>query len=133
MRELLIAMGLLTAPFGLWLVAGDGIGTSGDISEAAPMPVLSDTAGLGQVEFAQACGGCHGARAEGTDRGPPLVHADYAPGLRSDQDIRHAVRNGVSAWRWSYGDMPAITGVAERDLDTMIRFLREMQRANGIG
>jgi hypothetical protein len=52
--------------------------------------------------------------------------------MRSDADFARAVREGVRAWRWWYGDMPPIEGVSGRRLERIIRFVREMQRARGI-
>ena len=77
------------------------------------------------------CTGCHGRLAEGTERGPNLIHPDYGPGVRSDAQLRRAVREGMPA-RLGYGAMPPSPDVSERRLERMITFVRELQRANGI-
>lgn len=133
MKEVLIACTMLSMPVAGVLVLGK---TAGHlmIADAGPtVPRLSAEAEAGREAFALQCAACHGPSAEGTGRGPSLLHPDYAPDRRSDAHFRAAVRRGVPAWRWGHGDMPAIAGVSEPDLAGMIRYIREMQAANGIG
>ena len=104
--------------------------------EAAPaavvVPALSDMAQSGEEAFNRACVLCHGLNAAGTGMGPPLVHQIYEPGHHGDFSIRNAVRDGVAAHHWRFGNMPAIPGVADDDLENIICYIRELQRANGI-
>lgn len=100
---------------------------------AVTMPdELSPQARAGQRTFAQACAECHGEAAQGTDSGPPLVHVIYEPGHHADGAFHLAVRQGVRAHHWRFGDMPPIEGVNERQVSAIIAFVRELQRANGI-
>ena len=41
-------------------------------------------------------------------------------------------RLGVRAHHWPYGDMPAQPQVTREDVGLIIRFVREVQEANGI-
>jgi len=132
MRELLIALAFIMAPLGLWFVAGDGASDLRELSDDTGVPALSEEAKAGRLAFAEDCAVCHGTLAEGTTKGPPLIHPDYAPGVRSDEDFRVAITKGVTAWRWWYGDMPAIHGLPPHRVRKMTRFVRELQRANGI-
>jgi mono/diheme cytochrome c family protein len=129
MKDLLVALALLSGPVAVFAIFGNfGPNSlareSGVITGAAPdSPVLA-----GLVEE---CADCHGRLAQGTARGPNLIHADYGPGKRSDDQFRRSVREGLPDQR-GYGEMPAMPGVSRRNLDRMIVLLRELQRANGI-
>ena len=86
----------------------------------------------GQKAFDANCATCHGAGALGTETGPPLVHPLYVPGHHNDDSIRRAVRNGVPFHHWFFGDMPPIVGVSDEELEQIILYIREQQRAGGI-
>jgi mono/diheme cytochrome c family protein len=94
---------------------------------------LSALAAEGRDLFASTCAGCHGERAAGTDRGPPLVHVIYEPNHHADIAFFLAVRNGVRAHHWTHGNMPPLSHVSESDVGKMVRYVRELQLANGIG
>ena len=95
-------------------------------------------AGCGSVEpdggelFAANCAACHGGRAEGTDAGPPLVHRLYVPGHHSDAAFQSAVKNGVFAHHWDFGDMPAVAGVSEEEVAAIVGYVRGLQREAGL-
>ena len=129
MKDLLIGLGLLSCPAVVFVV----FGTSGldAFDEGRGAPASSQLVDQGLVAFDRECARCHGRLAEGTERGPNLIHRDYRPGVRSDAQFRRAVREGMPARR-GYGAMPASPGVSKRRLQRMITFLRELQRANGI-
>lgn len=104
----------------LLLLAGTlGCGGNGDVEK-------------GRELFQARCATCHGAEAMGTGSGPPLVHRHYVPGHHNDDSIRRAVRNGVPSHHWFFGDMPPIVGVSDEELEQLIVFIRERQRAAGI-
>lgn len=69
----------------------------------------------------------------GTEQGPPLVHRIYEPGHHADAAFHMAVRAGVRQHHWRFGNMPPQPQVSEAELRTIIRYVREVQRANGIG
>ena len=86
----------------------------------------------GKRLFNANCASCHGLEAAGTDNGPPLIHLYYAPGHHNDDAIRRAVRNGVTQHHWFFGDMPPAPNVSDDEIERIIRYVRETQRANGI-
>lgn len=95
-------------------------------------PALSDTALAGESLFNAKCSLCHGANAAGTNQGPPLIDRIYEPGHHPDVSFRVAVRQGVRQHHWQFGDMPPVPSVTSDDVDKIICYVREMQRANGI-
>ena len=99
-------------------------------SEAGP--ALSDTARAGQELFDSNCSVCHGVGAAGTNQGPPLIGRIYHPGHHPDFSIRNAVSQGVQQHHWVFGDMPPVAGVSSDDVEKIICYVREMQRADGI-
>lgn len=82
--------------------------------------------------FAANCAACHGKQAEGTDAGPPLVHRLYVPGHHSDAAFQSAVKNGVFAHHWDFGDMPAVAGVSEDEVAAIVRYVRGLQLEAGL-
>ena len=107
--------------------------SSGPRTVAVAVPqTLSTAATKGLEAFRQTCAACHGDSAGGTDKGPPLIHVIYRPGHHADGAIRKAVAFGVRQHHWPFGDMPAQPHVTGADVDAIIAFLRETQRANGI-
>ena len=96
------------------------------------VPDLSDTAQAGEQMFNANCALCHGPNASGTNLGPPLVHQIYEPGHHQDFTIQSAVRNGVPAHHWQFGNMPPVPTVSDEDVPNIICYIRELQRANGI-
>jgi len=129
MKDLLIGLGLLSSPVVVFMAFGTSGLDAFDEGSGATVSFVSVEHGL--VAFAGECAGCHGRLAEGTERGPNLIHRDYGPGVRSDAQFRRAVREGMPARR-GYGAMPSSPGISERRLERMITFVRELQRANGI-
>lgn len=96
------------------------------------VPPLSATAQRGQAVFEQDCKICHGMNAGGSVNGPPLVHLIYAPNHHADITFFMAVKLGVQAHHWTFGNMPPIRGVSEDKITQITMFVRELQKANGI-
>ena len=96
------------------------------------VPAFSAEAEAGQALFEENCMTCHGPHATGTDQGPPLVHRIYEPNHHADISFILAVRNGVRAHHWPFGNMAPVEGVSDEDTIKIIRYVRELQRANGI-
>jgi mono/diheme cytochrome c family protein len=94
---------------------------------------LSSLARQGKVLFEANCADCHGERAGGSDKGPPLVHVIYRPGHHADASFVLAAANGVRAHHWPFGNMPPQPQVTETEVGAITRYVRELQRANGIG
>ena len=99
---------------------------------AVVVPDLSSNARAGEQVFNANCALCHGPNASGTALGPPLVHKIYEPGHHQDFTIQSAVRNGVPAHHWPFGNMPPVPVVSDEDIPNIICYIRELQRANGI-
>jgi len=93
---------------------------------------LSDQAIEGQVLFDEHCAACHGANAAGSENGPPFVHKVYEPGHHADVSFLLATQRGVRAHHWKFGDMPPQPEVTPDDVELIVSYVREMQRANGI-
>lgn len=86
----------------------------------------------GKEYFENDCAACHGQNGIGTENGPPLVHKIYEPGHHSDQSFYRAVSVGVRQHHWSFGNMPARPDVSQDEVTAIIKYVRELQRANGI-
>jgi len=86
----------------------------------------------GKVAFATHCAECHGANATGTDKGPPLIHRYYEPSHHADFAFVRAVRFGVRQHHWRFGNMPPQPEVSQEEINLIIGYVRELQRANGI-
>lgn len=104
--------------------------------EAVTVKVQTTTLSLeaqqGESLFQANCQVCHGVNAAGTKLGPPLIHNIYNPGHHSDESFYLAAAIGVRQHHWSYGDMPAQPQVSREQVTAIIRFIRELQEANGI-
>ena len=93
---------------------------------------LSVTARVGEKLFNANCSACHGAGAAGTSLGPPLMDRVYHPGHHPDFSIRNAVSQGVRQHHWTFGDMAPVAGVSSDEVEKIICYVREMQRAEGL-
>jgi len=120
---LLLGIGLLVAP----LVSPEG-SASIDVTE----PVLSAQATIGKVAYDANCAACHGKKAAGSKQGPPLIHAIYNPGHHGDEAFFRAVKGGVPQHHWSFGNMPARPGISDPQIAAIVKYVREVQVANGI-
>lgn len=93
---------------------------------------LSPEAASGKALFMANCQRCHGANGAGSDQGPPLVHKIYEPGHHGDISFQRAAEFGVKAHHWRFGDMPPVPGISADQVALVVRYVRELQRANGI-
>jgi mono/diheme cytochrome c family protein len=121
------------------VVAGAGIAISqffslsgGSAARTVKVPALSPLALSGKQAFDKNCAQCHGANGAGSDKGPPLVHDIYNPGHHGDGAFVSATRNGTRAHHWNFGDMKPLPKVTDKEIAAIIRYVRELQRANGI-
>ncbi len=97
-----------------------------------PLPPTPTVLFAGDSLFVVHCRQCHGQHALGSDRGPPLLHATYAPGHHADIAFLLAVRNGVRAHHWRYGDMPAIAALTDAQVGEITAYVRWLQVEAGI-
>jgi len=106
----------------------------GDPLQTVKVPaVLSDAAQIGKRAFEAKCAVCHGVNAVGQNGvAPPLVHRIYEPNHHSDGAFVLAAKNGVQSHHWSFGNMPPIKGLTDADVKYIARYIRELQKENGI-
>ena len=111
-----------------------GIGVEPEVSEGGDVAgaSLSGMARAGEAVFNANCSLCHGVGATGTNQGPPLVDRIYEPGHHPDFSIRNAVAQGVRQHHWVFGDMAPVPGVSDDDVESVVCYIREIQRAGGI-
>ncbi len=131
MRDVFIACTMLSIPAAVVLVLGKTASALFFEPEAAA--AQSPEAEAGRAAFAARCADCHGADARGTAQGPALVHPHYAPGRRSDADLRRAVLEGQPARLWDYGDMPASPDLDDATVAALVAYIRAAQAADGPG
>lgn len=96
------------------------------------VPELSAEAKNGKVAFETHCVQCHGANASGSDRGPSLIDRIYESMHHGDFSFVRAVTLGVPQHHWLFGSMPAQPQVTRQEIDPIIVYIRELQKANGI-
>ena len=123
-RRLALLLVALAAAIALLAACGDSDG------DATPVITFEGTDGTSL--FAQACAGCHGTDLNGTDQGPPFLHAFYVPGHHGDSAFLLAARRGVRSHHWNFGDMPPVEGITDEQVEAIVAFVREQQRAVGI-
>ncbi len=96
------------------------------------VPELSTTALAGKKKYDDYCAACHGENGAGTEQGPPLVYDTYNPGHHADQAFFLAAKTGVKSHHWRFGNMPPQPQAKEREIAKIVRYIRELQTANGI-
>ena len=96
------------------------------------LPELSALAQRGKVVFDEKCSTCHGINGAGTKQGPPLIHKTYNPGHHNNEAFYRAVKNGVVKHHWNFDNMAPIPDVSQRQVSHIVRYVRELQEANGI-
>jgi len=72
----------------------------------------------------------HGAGGTGT--APPPIHPIYKPRHHPDAAFLRAAMDAVQSHHWSFGDMPPVEGISEKEVELIATFIRDVQRANGI-
>lgn len=131
--EILIAVVILGGlGVAAWQALGGTSGRSSAQTVDVKIPTLSAQAVAGRTAFDANCAQCHGKSGSGTDKGPPLVHDIYNPGHHADEAFRRAVRQGVVQHHWPYGNMAALPNVTDSQVAEIVRYVRELQAANGI-
>lgn len=102
-------------------------GTDTDADVAGSEPQLD----RGAHFYAQTCASCHGDDLRGTDRGPSHLSIVYEPNHHTDDSFRNAIANGAPQHHWSFGDMPAVGGLSDSDVEAVIAFVRAEQERQG--
>ena len=117
----------------LFFSGKNGTGSGVAIASVTVPGSLSARAQTGQKIYEANCASCHGRHAAGQDGvAPPLVHIIYEPGHHGDESFQRAVARGVRAHHWRFGNMPPVDGLTRRDVASVVAYVRELQRANGI-
>lgn len=94
---------------------------------------LTQSAKIGKAAFDAKCAACHGPDAVGQlEVAPPLVHKIYEPSHHGDEAFQRAVAVGVRGHHWPFGNMPPVEGLTRGDVQMIVAYIRELQRANGI-
>ena len=107
--------------------------SSGAALVSVVVPDLSADGKQGEGLFNRSCASCHGKNAAGQDGvAPPLVHVIYEPNHHGDAAFHVAAKNGVRSHHWPFGNMPPVEGITDPELDKIVDYVRELQRANGI-
>jgi mono/diheme cytochrome c family protein len=86
----------------------------------------------GKTLFKKYCIACHGAQGAGSANGPPLIHKVYEPSHHGDQSFYNAALNGARQHHWQFGDMPPVPGIKLAEVVAITKYIRAIQRANGI-
>ena len=129
---LVLGGGLIVGAWAFWSSSNDQ-SSAQRAYEAAAVVALSPEGERGRLHFNQNCAECHGRDATGGPGGPPLIHKIYEPSHHGDGAFRLAVQRGVVQHHWDFGNMPAMPDrVAPDEVEDIIVFIRETQRANGI-
>ena len=86
----------------------------------------------GTQVYAETCASCHGDDLRGTDKGPSHLSIVYEPNHHPDESFRNAIANGAPQHHWSFGDMPAVGGLSDGDVEAVIAFVRAEQERQGL-
>lgn len=106
-----------------------GLAACGGSDEQA-LPAGGD-AGRGAELYASACASCHGSDLRGTERGPSQLSIVYEPSHHDDDSYRSAIAQGAPAHHWDFGDMPAVGGLDNDEIDAVVEFIRSEQQLLG--
>jgi cytochrome c553 len=124
---ILALVALAAAAF--WLTRDD---SGGGQAVVVKVPQLTETQTGGKTAFDKFCVSCHGRNAAGTSKGPPLIHRIYEPNHHGDASFVQAAKYGTRAHHWPFGNMPPVAGIKDRDISSIIAYIRALQKANGI-
>lgn len=117
----------------IFIFASKFFGGGDSASVAVTMPAsFSTVASEGKNLFDANCAACHGPSASGSNQGPPLVHDIYNPGHHADEAFYRAAKQGVRQHHWPFGNMPTQPQVSGQEVAKIVRYVRELQEANGI-
>lgn len=97
-----------------------------------PSPGLMVNPALGKKLYTANCASCHGADLQGSGNGPPMLHKVYEPSHHSDAAFQLAVKNGVKAHHWRFGDMAPVPKLTPDDVAHITAYIRAEQRKVGI-
>lgn len=96
-----------------------------------PPPGFKADAAQGKDLFLANCSACHGNNAKGTEQGPALISKVYRPAHHADFAVHMAVRDGVRAHHWDFGDMPAVPQITPEQTAHVIAYIRQDRQKQG--
>ncbi|WP_424984286.1 c-type cytochrome [Maritalea sp. S77] len=132
-NTLLIALAVIIAIGAFAYIRMQPNNSTGNAMVEVQSPRLDEQQMVGKELFDANCAACHGENAAGRDGiAPPLIHDIYKPSHHADIAFVLAAQNGVRAHHWPFGNMPAIETVDEKDVLSIIEYIRALQVANGI-
>ena len=136
-RKLLLVLCVVLIAGAGYLLFGnksnDQSGKPAQVMVEVVVPPFDATTKLGERLFNDNCASCHGPNAAGQQGvAPPLVHKIYEPSHHADGAFYLAVKQGVRAHHWTFGDMPPVEGLTQKDVERIVAYVRLLQRANGI-
>mgnify|MGYP006077129643 FL=1 len=94
-----------------------------------PAPLVGP--GVGADLYQSNCASCHGADLQGTDKGPSHLSIVYEPNHHGDDAFRSTILHGARQHHWNFGDMAAITGLDNDEIDDIIAYVRSEQERHG--
>jgi mono/diheme cytochrome c family protein len=127
-----VAVTLLLFTFAAGCSGEDSAAVDAEFASILNSVSLPEELDTGERLFNANCSTCHGQLALGTDRGPPLVHITYEPSHHADMAFVVAAQRGVRAHHWQFGDMPPVPSVNRDQIDSIVAYIRYLQREVGI-
>jgi mono/diheme cytochrome c family protein len=106
-----------------FVVAGEG---------AKKQPNVPFKFAIGKKKYQQMCSVCHGEWLGGSKMGPPLMHGFYKPSHHGDPAFYRAAMKGVQAHHWKFGNMAPVNGITRKDMDSIVPFIRWLQKEKGL-
>jgi mono/diheme cytochrome c family protein len=94
-------------------------------------PASPASSGVGADLYQSNCASCHGVDLQGTDKGPSHLSIVYEPNHHGDDAFRWAILQGAQQHHWNFGDMAAITGLDNDEIDDVIAYVRSEQERQG--
>ena len=94
-------------------------------------PASPSQAEPGAAVYQSSCASCHGEDLRGTDKGPSHLSIVYEPNHHGDDSFRSAILNGAQQHHWNFGDMAAIPGLDDDQIDDVIAYIRSEQERQG--
>jgi len=101
-------------------------------ADTIKLPQMTAALERGKQNYDEKCATCHGRNAAGTDKGPTFLHRVYHPGHHGDSAFYRAAKSGARAHHWPFGNMPPVRDVTDKQIQSIIRYVRALQQANGL-
>lgn len=94
-------------------------------------PPAPGSAATGAELYQTNCASCHGVDLGGTEQGPSHLSIVYEPNHHGDDSFRSAILNGAPQHHWNFGDMAAVPGLDDDEIDAVIAYIRSEQERLG--